>query len=320
MKMFYDNDEIYLISKLISSNNITLAYRKTKDYMEKYPNDVGIIPTYVKILNLKRLYQQAEIICRNTLKNIDKDDEMYKKILLSLGITLSNTNKLDDAEYILNKCYQLYEHNRYYIQLKLADIYIKMGNKNKAYNILNVLNNNNKDSLLKLKKSILLIEDGKENEALNILLNIESNFFNRTNEQEKNFYIGKIYYNKNDFKKAKIYLKNALGIRNEVHYRAYFLLAKIKYKSGFIEEAICMTEEVLDYNIFGQGLFFIIDLYMEMREFDNAKKYIELLDDKNKNIYTDKLLVLEKKVENEPKKIIKRLTQIEKFNKRYNIK
>lgn len=246
MKRFYDNERLSHIKDLIRDGHFDLAEEEIEDYKMIYPKDVIICKYYARLLFAKGLYREAEKECLYALSGSFHVKRLKSDIYITLSEIFTAQDKTDDAIEALKKAYELKENNTQTIQIRLANLYMKKQNKEKAMDILSKQENNMLNKNLELQKAAIYISEKEYELALKILLDInDMDLKNKNDVQRKNIYIGSIYKQKKELEKALYYYSNALIVKNEYYWHAYHDIGHIKYKLGYIDEAINILEETV---------------------------------------------------------------------------
>ncbi|WP_020003866.1 tetratricopeptide repeat protein [Brachyspira innocens] len=288
--------------------NIAEIYEKLKNYEEA----VNYYNKAIEILNKPCKYHEKLAECYERLGKYNNaieaykeyfkiaDDELFIYIIGSKLDTLKNIaylyDKLNDIENrnlyyekAIKKCRELikeYKRNKKEYLKEIADIYIKIGNKEKAFEIYNDLiekynkeisRNKNDYELLEIQADLYLKIDDKEsaletyNKAIEVCLKNIKSFENKKISIADDDYKNKIDYYMKDLSYLAFFYQKVSKPDKSIH--IYEKLIKI-YKENMPDK-----EDNIIY------LESIAELYIKLNQKDNAlKTYKRILEiDKDNN-------------------------------------
>ena len=278
MKMHYDNDFLSDIKNLIQKGFFDIAEEKINEYKLLYPKDIIINKYHSKLMLKRGLFKEAETLCLDVLNRSFHVKRLKSDMYITLSEALQAQNKIEEAIQALEKAYELKDQNTQTIQIRLANLYLKNNEKQKAFQILDKSKNNAFNKNIELEKAYIYIREKEEEKALKILLDInDHDLKSKIDIQKKNMYLGNIYKKNNEFEKALLYYKNVLLIKNDYYWHAYCCIGHIKYKLGFIDEAIIMLDEALKKYENDLVLETLIKCYLLKGDNNNANKLIDRL-------------------------------------------
>lgn len=240
-------------------------------------------------------------------KTLEMLDERFSRKNLEIGKLYLFSNDYERAEQILTECSRKYEFDHYDTLFYLALTKFRLKKYDEAYSIAdNVLKaaNNIDNELHKIRIEL---------KKLKLYIDLIHYTPIRKNKEEFNYMEGQIFsYSKN--RAIKHIIKHHKGINKMGRFEDDFRVEKmINLVSNSLDEERKISCEVLDkYVISSNSIGF---------DSDNNFSIMVLTIPNTKQIVNMFVLNIdlndEKKQEMQPKKV-KRMSQIEKFNKRYN--
>lgn len=296
MKKHYDNSLLSDIKDYIQADVLDVAEAKIEDYKILYPDDLIINKYYAQLLIKRNKYVDAENVCLDVLDSYFHDKRLKSDMYLTLADALVNQNKISDAIHALETAYSLKDCNTQSIQVRLASLYMKANEKDKAMQVLNKTENNALNKSIELQRAIIYFNENQFDLALNILLDIsDDDLKNKKDVQRKNLYIGNIYKIKDDYTNAIFYYTKVLLNKNDYYWYAYCEIGHIKYKEGYVDEAINILESTIKRYPANRVYENLIKCYIFKGEFDKCYRIINKITDKDiKTTYLGRLELTKK--------------------------
>ena len=286
MKKYYDIDLISDIDYAIDRKMFDAAKKKIFDYQELYPNDTRIKISILKYYNAIRDYQSALNYALDNLNANFRDNQSYAKFYCEFAACLIALKKYEEAIKYLNNAVRMTGGKYYHIIYMLAEAYSLNGQFERAVNLyIKYMDEKNCDYYyLNLSKLYFLNKDYKQS----ILFGNKSRDVNLKNLQiqKKYYYLGKSSFELHRYEDAEKYLKKVLSVKNVRYYSAYFALAKIYYRTGRIEEATSICEEMTKNNVADSGVYNLLSkLYGSSKNIAKANELLDHYDNDEKEYY-----------------------------------
>ena len=246
MKRHYDNDLLSNIKNYILNGAYDIAEQKIEEYKILYPDDIIINKYQAQLLLKQGMYNEAENVCLNVINRSFHVNRLKSDMYITLSEVLYAQGRIDEAIEALENAYKFKDFNTQTIQIRLANLYAKAKNIRKAMEVLDKRESNAFNKNIDLQKAFIYLQDGKTEKALKLLLEISDNDLkSKIDIQRKNVLLGELYKKEKNFEKALYYYGKALIVKNDLYWKAYHAIGHIKYKMGYINEAILVLEEII---------------------------------------------------------------------------
>lgn len=290
-------DNIELLNDFIKSKKINLIdFTKSKIRFndEKFENIIYNLLIVRGLFNLE-IYDDfiLKIYIKYLLMILDYIDNNYYNIFLNeIKVLLSDLEKKDSEDYLLNMLYgDLFVKEKFYIK---ANLFYKKAITNSNFSIDNIINKkiSEIDTKVKIEEILQLVDKFRYEECYELLENIDKTSL----DKEDSYWIAYIYNKLNENEKSIEYYEKSLDL-NADFLNIFIELGLLYYKTEKVEKSLKIFERGLSIYIDDEKLLFNkIVLELKLKKYQKAKEDIDkllLYEDLDNSIMNDILYLKE---------------------------